>query len=183
MNLMSDARAADAGRAGRRTPRRNHLQIAGTLSAAQIARIIEFERQVYIAQVARTRRRQPGRARRPAGLRAAQSRRGRRRRARQQHHALCLSDGRQVDAPAADDRRDGERAQRVARVHRARPRRVHVPHVLDQGLDAPQLGGPRQSRQADLRHLPRHAHDRAWTRRTAGWTSARPTCRGPRKCR
>lgn len=51
MNLMSDARAPtlavqadDAARA--------HLQIAGTLSATQVARITEFERQVYVAQVA-----------------------------------------------------------------------------------------------------------------------------------
>ena len=49
MNLMSDARAptlalqaADAAA--------NHLQIAAPLTAAQVARIVEFERQVYTAQ-------------------------------------------------------------------------------------------------------------------------------------
>ena len=53
MNLMSDARvptlavqAEDAAK--------NHLQIAGTLSAPQIARIVEFEEQVYVAQVEST---------------------------------------------------------------------------------------------------------------------------------
>jgi hypothetical protein len=53
MNLMSDARtptlatqAADAAD--------KHLQFKGTLSAAQIARIVEFEGQVYVAQVANT---------------------------------------------------------------------------------------------------------------------------------
>ena len=52
MNLMSDARAATLA-VQAQDAARNHLQIAGTLSAAQTARITEFERQVYIAQVAR----------------------------------------------------------------------------------------------------------------------------------
>jgi hypothetical protein len=52
MNLMSDARAATLALQAQDAAR-NHLQIAGTLSTAQIARITEFERQVYIAQVAR----------------------------------------------------------------------------------------------------------------------------------
>jgi hypothetical protein len=50
MNLMADARAptlavqaADAAA--------NHLQIASPLTAAQVARIVDFERQVYTAQV------------------------------------------------------------------------------------------------------------------------------------
>jgi hypothetical protein len=53
MNLMAVARlptlatqAADAAR--------NHLQVSGTLSAAQIADIVAFESQVYMAQVAST---------------------------------------------------------------------------------------------------------------------------------
>src|SRR4029434_6366707 len=53
MNLMSDARvptlALQADDAAK-----NHLQVAGSPSAAQIARIVEFERQVYVAQVAST---------------------------------------------------------------------------------------------------------------------------------
>ncbi len=52
MNLMSDARAATLA-VQAQDAAKNHLQIAGTLSAAQIARITDFERQVYIAQVAR----------------------------------------------------------------------------------------------------------------------------------
>ena len=52
MNLMSDARAPTLA-VQAQDAAKNHLQIAGTLSAAQVARITEFERQVYIAQVAR----------------------------------------------------------------------------------------------------------------------------------
>ena len=51
MNLMSDARAPTLALQADDAAK-NHLQIA-TLSAAQIARIVEFERQVYIAQVTR----------------------------------------------------------------------------------------------------------------------------------
>ena len=50
MNLMSDARAATLGLQAEDAAR-SHLQIAGKLSADQVARITEFERQVYIAQV------------------------------------------------------------------------------------------------------------------------------------
>jgi hypothetical protein len=53
MNLMSDARvptlavqAQDAAR--------SHLQVTNALSAAQIARIVDFEQQVYAAQVSST---------------------------------------------------------------------------------------------------------------------------------
>jgi len=52
MNLMSDARAATLAIQADDAAK-NHLQIAAKLSAGQIARIVEFERQVYIAQVAR----------------------------------------------------------------------------------------------------------------------------------
>ncbi len=52
MNLMSDARAATLALQAQDAAR-NHLQLAGGLTAAQIARITEFERQVYVAQVAR----------------------------------------------------------------------------------------------------------------------------------
>lgn len=52
MNLMSDARAATLA-VQAEDAARNHLQIAGPLSAAQIARITEFERQLYVAQVGR----------------------------------------------------------------------------------------------------------------------------------
>jgi hypothetical protein len=52
MNLMSDARAATLALQAQDAAK-NHLQIAGTLSVAQVARITEFERQVYVAQVAR----------------------------------------------------------------------------------------------------------------------------------
>jgi hypothetical protein len=52
MNLMSDARAATLA-VQAEDAAKNHLQIAGTLTAGQIARITEFERQVYVAQVAR----------------------------------------------------------------------------------------------------------------------------------
>jgi hypothetical protein len=51
MNLMSDARAPTLA-AQAEDAARNHLQIKQTLSAGQIARIVEFERQVYVAQVA-----------------------------------------------------------------------------------------------------------------------------------
>ena len=51
MNLMSDARAPTLALQADDAAK-NHLQIA-KLSAAQIARIVEFERQVYIAQVTR----------------------------------------------------------------------------------------------------------------------------------
>ena len=52
MNLMSDARAATLALQAQDAAN-NHLQIAGSLNAAQIARITEFERQVYVAQVVR----------------------------------------------------------------------------------------------------------------------------------
>ena len=52
MNLMSDARAATLA-VQAQDAAKNHLQIAGALSPSQIARITEFERQVYIAQVSR----------------------------------------------------------------------------------------------------------------------------------
>ena len=58
---------------------------------------------------------------------------------------------------AATRRRDARK--RGARVDRARPRRVHVPHVLDQRLDALEHVGPRQSREAHLLDVPWHAHD------------------------
>jgi hypothetical protein len=51
MNLMSDARAPTLA-VQAEDAAKNHLQIAGALSAAQIARIVEFERQVYVAQIA-----------------------------------------------------------------------------------------------------------------------------------
>ncbi len=50
MNLMSDARAATLGLQAQDAAR-GHLQINGALSPAQIARIVDFERQVYAAQV------------------------------------------------------------------------------------------------------------------------------------
>jgi hypothetical protein len=50
MNLMSDARAATLA-AQARDAARTHLQIAGALTAAQVDRIVTFERQVYAAQV------------------------------------------------------------------------------------------------------------------------------------
>jgi hypothetical protein len=52
MNLMSDARAATLAIQADDAAK-NHLQIAAKLSADQVARITAFERQVYIAQVAR----------------------------------------------------------------------------------------------------------------------------------
>jgi len=52
MNLMSDARAATLALQAQDAAK-NHRQIASPLSAAQIARITDFERQVYIAQAAR----------------------------------------------------------------------------------------------------------------------------------
>ncbi|MEO8255886.1 MAG: hypothetical protein ABI868_00935 [Acidobacteriota bacterium] len=51
MNLMSDARAATLAVQAEDAAEK-HLQITGTLSAAQIARITGFEAQVYVAQVA-----------------------------------------------------------------------------------------------------------------------------------
>src|SRR6185436_13603966 len=51
MNLMSDARAPTLA-VQAEDAAKSHLQIAGSLSAAQLARIVEFERQVYVAQVA-----------------------------------------------------------------------------------------------------------------------------------
>jgi hypothetical protein len=53
MNLMSDARAPTLA-VQAEDAATSHLQIAGSLSAAQLARIVEFERQVYVAQVAST---------------------------------------------------------------------------------------------------------------------------------
>jgi hypothetical protein len=53
MNLMSDARAATLA-VQAEDAAKSHLQIAGTLSAAQVERITAFERQVYMAQVATT---------------------------------------------------------------------------------------------------------------------------------
>lgn len=52
MNLMSDARAATLA-VQAADAAAGHLQIAGVLSREQIGRITEFERQVYVAQVAR----------------------------------------------------------------------------------------------------------------------------------
>jgi len=53
MNLMADARTPTLATQAEDAAR-NHLQITGTLSAAQLARITEFERQVYVAQVSST---------------------------------------------------------------------------------------------------------------------------------
>jgi hypothetical protein len=52
MNLMADARAATLA-VQADDAAKNHLQIAGKLSASQVARIVDFERQVYVAQAAR----------------------------------------------------------------------------------------------------------------------------------
>lgn len=51
MNLMADARAPTLA-AQAQDAARQHLQVASSLSPAQIARIVEFEQQVYVAQVA-----------------------------------------------------------------------------------------------------------------------------------
>jgi hypothetical protein len=53
MNLMSDARAATLA-VQAEDAAHNHLQLQGRLSAAQIGRIVDFERQVYVAQVTST---------------------------------------------------------------------------------------------------------------------------------
>ena len=50
MNLMSDARAPTLAMQAQDAAKQ-HLQITGTLTAAQLARIVEFEQQVYAAQV------------------------------------------------------------------------------------------------------------------------------------
>src|SRR6185436_2025774 len=52
-NLMSDARAPTLA-VQAEDAARNHLQVAVALSATQVARIVDFERQVYVAQVAAT---------------------------------------------------------------------------------------------------------------------------------
>jgi hypothetical protein len=51
MNLMSDARAATLA-VQAEDAARTHLQTTAPLSAAQMARVTEFERQVYVAQTA-----------------------------------------------------------------------------------------------------------------------------------
>ena len=53
MNLMSDARAPTLA-VQAEDAAKNHLQIKASLSAEQIARIVEFERQVYVAQAIST---------------------------------------------------------------------------------------------------------------------------------
>lgn len=53
MNLMSDARASTLA-VQAQDAARGHLQTRGALTPAQVARIVEFERQVYAAQVAST---------------------------------------------------------------------------------------------------------------------------------
>jgi hypothetical protein len=50
MNLMADARASTLA-VQARDAAKNHLQIAGALTAAQVDRIVAFEQQVYAAQV------------------------------------------------------------------------------------------------------------------------------------
>ena len=51
MNLMADARVPTLA-AQAQDAARQHLQVAGSLTPAQLARIVEFEQQVYAAQVA-----------------------------------------------------------------------------------------------------------------------------------
>ena len=63
----------------------------------------------------------------------------------------------QICRAGRDDR--GARTQRLSRVRPARPRRLLLPDVLDQRCDAHQHGRARQSDQAHLLDLPRHAHD------------------------
>ena len=99
------------------------------------------------------------RARRSFGSRSSRDGGRRRRRARQQHHALRLSDGRQMGRPARNRRRGATRAQCVPQIRAARPRRVLLPDVLDRRCDAHQYGRSRQSDQTHLRNLSRHAHD------------------------
>jgi hypothetical protein len=53
MNLMADARTPTLATQAEDAAKQ-HLQIARTLSAVQVARIVEFEGQVYMAQVAST---------------------------------------------------------------------------------------------------------------------------------
>src|SRR5687768_9695690 len=65
-----------------------------------------------------------------------------------------------MEPAAAHRQRVGERAQRGTRIDRARARRIHVPHVLDPRLDAPEHRRPWQPDETNLRHLPRDAHDR-----------------------
>ena len=50
MNLMADARVPTLALQAQDAARQ-HLQMAGSLTAAQLARIVEFEQQVYVAQV------------------------------------------------------------------------------------------------------------------------------------
>ena len=158
MNLMSDARAPTLA-VQAEDAARSHLQIAGSLSAAQIARIVEFERQVYVAQVASTTAGSLVEADGPpafgprnlaagdAGVLGNNTTR----------YVFPLG-GKWAHMPHTNDER--ERARRGARIDRARARRVHVPHVLDQGLDASQHSRARQPDQAYVRHVPRDAHDR-----------------------
>ena len=69
MNLMSDARAPTLA-AQAEDAAEQHLQLKGRLTAAQLAGIVQFEQQVYVAQVSQ-RGRQPGRGRWSAGVRPA----------------------------------------------------------------------------------------------------------------
>ena len=99
------------------------------------------------------------RARRAPGARAGGTGRGPGRRARQQHDQLRLPHGRGLEGAAAQQRWRRRRTEPLPRVGGTRSRRVLLPHVLDQGRHAPEHGGARQPGQADVRHLPRHAHD------------------------
>ena len=58
MNLMSDARAPTLA-VQAQDAAAQHLQLKGPLTAAQLARIVEFEQQVYAAQVSSHCCRQP----------------------------------------------------------------------------------------------------------------------------
>ena len=156
MNMMADARvttlkaqAADAAR--------THLGCTSGLPAAALERIVAFEQQIYAAQAHDARGRR-ARRRAPPGF-------GPRNLAAAPAGVLGNNTTRYV-FPLGDawrERRgngDGRATREGARRDRARPRRVHVPHVLHPRLDALEQRRPRQSRQAHVLDVPRHAHDR-----------------------
>jgi hypothetical protein len=156
MNLMADARSRRCA-CRRSTRRRRTCRCAAAADARSSTRIIAFEGSLRGA----------GRHARPAPRRTGRSARlGPQAMQRGEAGVLGNNTTRWVipmdvkwqSLPRGVDPAD-RRAQRNARVDPARPRRLHVPHVLDPRLDAHQQRRPRQPDQAHLRDLPRHAHD------------------------
>ena len=161
MNLMADARVPSARRAGTGCRDQSPAGEGTPLTREQLARIVAFESQPV--------RRAGHDATRPAASRKRMAPRASARRRMQKGEAGVLGnnttrwvipDGEQVEVSCRAPAMRAANARNAARESIQRGHDVYMFRTFwirdSMHLNS---GGPRQSHQAHLRHLPRHAHD------------------------